>query len=137
MQIGNKVLQENNITSFRIPKIFKHRIQNNKDYLEMERIHFPFNNTEIEVFNKLNKYFKIIHFHANNCCGTRNHNGVIIPNVFECTYLNLKFFNNYYELNTEVIPGVLDMKNVLENNEIIINYEPFVNNLNFKTNFLI
>jgi len=55
--------------------------------------HFPFNNTEIEVFNKLNKYFKIIHFHANNCCGTRNHNGVIIPNVFECTYLNLKFFN--------------------------------------------
>ena len=97
--------------------------------------HFPFNNTEIEVFNKLNKYFKIIHFHANNCCGTRNHNGVIIPNVFECTYLNLKFFNNYYELNTEVIPGVLDMKNVLENNEIIINYEPFVNNLNFKTNF--
>lgn len=98
--------------------------------------HFPFNNTEIEVFNKLNKYFKIIHFHANNCCGTRNHNGVIIPNVFECTYLNLNFFNNYYELNTEVIPGVLDMKNVLENNEIIINYEPFVNNLNFKTNFL-
>ena len=60
---------------------------------------------------------------------------MIIPNVFECTYLNLKFFNNYYELNTEVIPGVLDMKNVLENNEIIINYEPFVNDLNFKTNF--
>ena len=44
--------------------------------------HFPFNNTEIEVFNKLNKYFKIIHFHANNCCGTRNHNGVFIQNVF-------------------------------------------------------
>ena len=46
MQIGNKVLQENNITSFRIPKIFKHIIQNNKDYLEMERIHFPFNNNK-------------------------------------------------------------------------------------------
>jgi len=47
MQIGNKVLQENNITSFRIPKIFEYQIKGNKEYLTMERIHFPFNNKPI------------------------------------------------------------------------------------------
>jgi hypothetical protein len=89
--------------------------------------HFPFEDYKKDVFDKLNKYFVIIHFHANNCCGVRNHNGVIIPNVFECTYLNRKFFNNNYELNTDIIPSILDMKNVMENDEIYINYKPFVN----------
>ena len=88
--------------------------------------HFPFNNDEKEVFLKLNKTFCLVHFHANNCCGVRNHNNVIIPNVFECTYLNRKYFNNYYELNQDNIPSKLDMKNVLDKDEIIIDYEPFV-----------
>ena len=52
--------------------------------------HFPFNEEEIEVFDKINKNHYLIHFHGNNCCGIRNHNGVIIPNVFECTYLHKK-----------------------------------------------
>lgn len=43
MKIGNEVLQKNNISSFRIPKIFQHKIENNKEHLTMERIHFPFN----------------------------------------------------------------------------------------------
>lgn len=91
--------------------------------------HFPFNNTEVEVFNKLNKHFLVIHFHCNNCCGVRMHNGVVIPNVFECTYLNRRYFNNYYELNDENIPSDLDMKNVIENPEIYIDYKPFVNKI--------
>jgi len=88
--------------------------------------HFPFNNDEKEVFLKLNKTFCLVHFHANNCCGVRNHNNVIIPNVFECTYLNRKYFNNYYELNQDNIPSKLDMKNVLDKDDISIDYEPFV-----------
>ena len=71
----------------------------------------------------------MVHFHANNCCGVRNHNGVIIPNVFECTYLHRRFFNNNYELNIDVIPSILDMKNVIEHDEIYIDYEPFVNKI--------
>jgi len=90
--------------------------------------HFPFEDYKKDVFDKLNKYFILIHFHANNCCGVRNHNGIIIPNVFECTYLNRKFFNNKYELNTDNIPSILDMKNIIEHDEIYIDYEPFVNN---------
>jgi len=100
--------------------------------------HFPFEDYKKDVFNKLNKYFILVHFHGNNCCGIKNHNGINIPNVFECTYLHRKFFNNNYELNTDPIPGILDMKNIIVNDEIFINYEPFVNNISvFESNVII
>ena len=88
--------------------------------------HFPFNNEEIDVFDKINKNHYLIHFHGNNCCGTRLHNEVIIPNVFECTYLHKKYFTDPPELNDELIPSSLDMKNT-GNAEIYIDYPPFVN----------
>jgi len=88
--------------------------------------HYPFSSKEIEVFDKINKNHYLIHFHANNCCGVRNHKGVIIPNVFECTYLHKKYFTQSPELNTDAIPGSLDMKNT-KNDEIFINHPPFVN----------
>jgi hypothetical protein len=88
--------------------------------------HFPFSDNEIDVFDKLNKYHYLIHFHGNNCCGVRIHNNVIVPNVFECTYLHKKYFINIPELNTDLIPSNLDMKNT-DNDEIYINYPPFVN----------
>ena len=88
--------------------------------------HCPFSNNEIDVFNKINKNHYLIHFHGNNCCGVRYHNGVYIPNVFECTYLHKKYFTTIPELNTDTIPGILDMKNT-PNDEIYINHPPFVN----------
>jgi len=100
--------------------------QMNKFEQIVMEFHFPFTDKEIEVFDKINKNHYLIHFHGNNCCGTRNHNGVIIPNVFECTYLHKKYFTNSPELNKDVIPGFLDMKNT-NNAEIYINYPPFVN----------
>jgi len=99
--------------------------QMNKFEQIVMEFHFPFSNNEIDVFDKINKHHYLIHFHANNCCGTRNHNGVIIPNVFECTYLHKKYFTTV-ELNKELIPSNLDMKNT-EHDEIYINYPPFVN----------
>ena len=89
--------------------------------------HFPFSSKEISVFDKINKNHYLIHFHGNNACDVRNHNEVIIPNVFECTYLHKKYFTNIPELNTDLIPSNLDMQNVTHNNEIYINYPPFVN----------
>jgi hypothetical protein len=88
--------------------------------------HWPFSNAEIDVFNKINTNHYLIHFHGNNCCGTINHNGVRIPNVFECTYLHKKYFTDPPELNKELIPSNLDMKNT-RNDEIYIDYPPFVN----------
>ena len=99
--------------------------QMNKFEQIVMEFHNPFSNNEIDVFDKINKNHYLIHFHGNNCCGTRNHNGVIIPNIFECTYLHKKYFTNPPELNKELIPSNLDMKNV-GNAEIYINYPPFV-----------
>lgn len=88
--------------------------------------HRPFSIRESNVFNKLNKYHTLIHFHPNNCCGVRNHNNIIIPNIFECTYLHKKYFTYPPELNQMNIPHILDMKNTT-NDDIYINYPPFVN----------
>uniref|UniRef100_A0A6C0EZF5 Glycosyltransferase 2-like domain-containing protein n=1 Tax=viral metagenome TaxID=1070528 RepID=A0A6C0EZF5_9ZZZZ len=88
--------------------------------------HFPFSYKEVHAFDILNETHILVHFHANNCCGVRNHKGVFISNVFECTYVHKRHYPPPYVLNTDIIPGVLDMKNVLNNNEIIIDYEPFV-----------
>ena len=86
--------------------------------------HYPFNDSEI--FDKLNQTHYLIHFHGNNCCGLININNVNIPNVFECTYLHKKHFKDIPELNTDLIPGKLDMKNI-GIDEIYIDYLPFVN----------
>jgi len=88
--------------------------------------HHAFSETEMDVFNKINISHVLVHFHGNNAAGLRYHNGLIIPNVFECTYLHKKYFSKI-ELNTDLIPSPIDMQNVLENPEIYINYPPFVN----------
>lgn len=100
--------------------------QMNKFEQIVMEFHRPFSDNEIDVFDKINKNHYLIHFHGNNCCGVRNHNGVLIPNVFECTYLHKKYFTNIPELNKDLIPSNLDMKNI-DNDEIYINYPPFVN----------
>jgi len=96
------------------------------DQIIME-FHFPFTENEKDIFDKINTTHYLIHFHGNNCCGIRYHNGVIIPNVFECCYLHKKFFIDIPRLNIEPIPSDLDMKNIIDNHEIYIDHVPFVN----------
>lgn len=88
--------------------------------------HSPFSSYQIDVFDKLNQVFYLVHFHPNNCCGVRLHRNVIIPNVFECTYLNKRHFTTIPELNNESIPTSIDMPNT-SNNDIFITHPPFVN----------
>jgi len=87
--------------------------------------HFPKSERETEVFNKINKYFYLVHYHANNFCGYEIQNKVSIPNVFECTYVNKKYLKNV-ELNTNNLPTPLDMVNVKEYPDYFIDYPPFV-----------
>lgn len=91
--------------------------------------HFPFSKQDAAVFDKINSNHVLLHFHPNNNihCGVRNHMNVIIPNVFECTYINKKFVNQPYILNRNPIPSDIDMRNVKEHTDVIINYPPFVN----------
>lgn len=102
-------------------KTLSNKQLNNIAQLVIE-FHFPFASN---VFEKINKHHVLIHFHANNCCGVRNHKGVIIPNVFECTFLHKRFFNEYI-LNDEPIPSPLDMPNLQNVLDIEIKHPPFV-----------
>jgi hypothetical protein len=89
--------------------------------------HFPFSTEEIEVFDKLNKHHYLVHFHGNNFVGVTSHHNVVIPNVFECTYLHKKYFPSHPPpRNTDTIPGVLDMRNDKSQEDICIHYPPFV-----------
>ena len=99
--------------------------QMNKFEQIVMEFHFPFSDREIDVFDKINKTHYLIHFHGNNCCDVINHSGVVIPNVFECTYIHKRHFDGVPELNEDSIPGELDMKNT-PNEEIYINHPPFV-----------
>lgn len=91
--------------------------------------HFPFNDEDAIIFEKLNKTHLLVHFHGNNCpAGVVNHKGIIIPNVFECTYINKKYVDmSTIELNKDKIPGIVDMPNC-HAPDIFIDYPPFVNN---------
>lgn len=90
--------------------------------------HFPFGENEVGLFEKINETHVLVHLHANNCCGVRDHRGVIVPNIFECTYLHKRFMKEPYELNKEFIPSPIDMRNLTCNPEIELNHPPFVNN---------
>lgn len=90
--------------------------------------HFPFSEDDNRVFLKLNENHILVHFHGNNCpAGVINHKGIIVPNVFECTYINKKYVElNTIVLNNECIPSSIDMPNC-GGADIFINYPPFVN----------
>lgn len=88
--------------------------------------HFPFSLLETIVFDKINRTHVLIHFHANNNCGTRMMGSVVMPNVFECTYLHKRFFERKPTLNHHPIPSELDMPNVVTKDEIHLIGPPFV-----------
>jgi hypothetical protein len=127
IDINESIFVKMDIEFFEIPwiKSLSHEQINKFEQIVME-FHFPFTDKEKDVFDKINSTHYLIHFHGNNCCGVRYHEGVIIPNVFECTYLHKKYFTEIPKLNTAPIPSNLDMRNVINNNEIYINHAPFV-----------
>ena len=89
--------------------------------------HSPFTSAEIDMFKKINETHLLIHFHPNNACGTRIHNGVYFPNVFECTYLHKRFFGGKAELNMDYIPNEkVDVRNISFKDEIWMSHPPFV-----------
>lgn len=89
--------------------------------------HFPYTEKEMDLFAKINETHFLVHLHGNNCCGVRNHLGVIMPNVFECTYLHKKWALPPLVLNRDGIPSPLDMPNLSNNPEIVLDHPPFVN----------
>ena len=101
--------------------------QMNKFQQIVMEFHLPYSDNEIDVFYKINTNHILIHLHVNNCCGLRNHRGVSMPNVFECTYVHKKYFTQPIKLNTSPIPDPIDMRNIKEAPECHIDWPPFVN----------
>lgn len=61
------------------------------------------------TFSKLQKYFSVIHVHANNASGIRILGGVLVPNLLEITWVN----RAHYALkpSQETFPTSLDRPN--------------------------
>ena len=127
IESNNNIFLKMDIEGYEIPWIntLSYKQLNKFSQIVIE-FYFPFSYKEVPIFNKLNKNHVLVHFHANNCCGVRRHKGILMPNVFECTYIHKKYYISEYLLNDEEIPSSLDMQNVSENSEIYLNYEPFV-----------
>jgi hypothetical protein len=78
-----------------------------------EQLSFPISvSRKINCFDKLARTHYLIHLHGNNCCGTMNYCGIVVPNVFECTYIR-KDLCKHIEYNEIAIPDKdLDKPNV-------------------------
>jgi hypothetical protein len=69
----------------------------------------------------------LIHFHPNNCCGTRKVNGIDVPNVFECTYIRKTPGEAPLPFNRTPIPDpALDQRNVPSKPEISLRGAPYI-----------
>jgi hypothetical protein len=103
-------------------------------------IHFPFTlhshaglDVQIPVYGacgklgalrKLAETHHLIHLHGNNCCGTTVFEGVVVPNVFECTYVR-KDVVDVAGLSMDPVPHpTLDFKNTPAT-EIELRHAPF------------
>jgi hypothetical protein len=81
-------------------------------------------NNKIECFEKLSKTHYPIHVHGNNAGFTINNT----PNIVEITYLRKNLFQTIPSLNTTSFPiKNLDYPNIMNREDLIINYYPFVN----------
>jgi hypothetical protein len=125
---GKKLFMKMDIEGGEIPWI--RSLTHQMDFVDQLVIefHYPFNNDEIGVFEYLNRTHLMIHFHPNNGCGFRIHNGINIPNVFECTYLHKKYFHGGEAiLNRDFIPNdAVDTRNTWVRDEMYIGHPPFV-----------
>ena len=68
------------------------------------------NKNMFSLFEKINNTHTLVHFHANNACKTSTIDGIVVPNVFELTYIRNEFITNKIR-NTKTLPTNLDMPN--------------------------
>jgi hypothetical protein len=99
--------------------------------------HFPFDDYSLanldkpttsefkmNILNKLTETHYLVHFHPNTACGTKIYKNLLVPNVFECTYIR-KDCQEHIEYNEIKIPHPLDMKNRETDHEIYLSDYPF------------
>ena len=80
---------------------------------------------QVEQLNRLAKTHWLVHVHANNYGGMMQVNGMILPTVFECTFIRKKA-GEQLELNTEPFPTDLDRPNACDRPDYTLDGYPFV-----------
>ena len=104
---------------------------NSISQMVVEFHYYPNITKNFKNFSKINKFFYLVHLHANNCrtkldtSGVFDYKGNIIPWVFECTYVNKKHIHNIKLNNNKVPDDRFDYKNIKSNDDINLNYFPF------------
>lgn len=97
-----------------------------EDLLKIEQLVIEFHSAQqIIIPSRLAKTHWLVHFHANNCCGTSTVNNIEVPNVFECTYIRKKV-GERFDYNTDPIPSTLDQPNLVRSKEIELTGPPFI-----------
>lgn len=89
-------------------------------------LHSVSNETMESIIREINKTHTLIHFHGNPGPGTHILNNIVIPNVFECTFVRNDFIKEKIK-NKRPVPTPIDKPNLPEYKEIDLNYYPFVN----------
>jgi hypothetical protein len=68
------------------------------------------NETMFSLLSNINKTHTLIHIHGNNGCGKHTIDGIMLPNVYECTYIRNDFIP--YKIKNDVpFPTKLDWPN--------------------------
>ena len=93
-------------------------------------IHRPYAYNKFNLIKKLFTNHRLIHLHANNCCGTTNIIGIEMPKIIELTLIRNDTIPSDTILipNTANLPTELDFPNLRFKPEIQLDYYPFVLN---------
>lgn len=87
--------------------------------------HYPFTKEKTDCLEQLNKTHWLCHFHGNNCDTFFITNDVIVPRVFECTYINKKFTKEPPPRNDTSFPTEVDRPNDSSRADITLQGYPF------------
>jgi hypothetical protein len=79
----------------------------------------------LECLRRLAETHHLVHFHANNCCGTMEFEGVEVPRVFECTYVRKDACDVVGRNKIPVPDPKLDNRNVSYHDEIYLSGYPY------------
>jgi len=72
-----------------------------------------YRNRFIEIFNRLNEYFVLVHVHGNNWGGTFTYDDYQIPAIMELTFVNRQIAKNIEECNEKYPIKNLDYANTM------------------------
>jgi hypothetical protein len=76
------------------------------------------------LLRRLNETHTLVHLHPNNGCATHYVDDILVPNVFECTYVRNDMVAER-RLNKETLPTSLDRRNLPQKPEIVLQGFPW------------